>query len=382
MVEILGWLRSREGEHISDEQMVGMIDRELPSKDLARATRHVEQCWKCRARYQQLERTILEFVDYRDRLAGPLGPPGSGGEERLAVRLNALDGETVPHASGGIGQRTMRRLVWATAALVMGIPAVIALLMVPRAAVSADAILHEANQRRQAWLYQPNKVLRWVVESDMVNNPRHPDGHYRSIHWRNNFPGQTAGLIRRYSSAGQLVWARWDRPDGSEVVFDHFKSDLVSIHPSVEAVREFANTADPATRQRAENWLARRASQADLELDFQSSMDSFRRSLADGRLSVIYTREMGKVYRVQLSAQLSKGTEHVALERDFEAVTLRLIRLSSRHTPRDGKVYTEEDQIGQYAEVSLQDFEHSDLRDVLAGASHVVEISPLEEVRR
>src|SRR5215470_14312292 len=57
--------------HCSDEQLLAFVDGELTRWSRRRVTRHLERCWKCRGRAQELEsqahcvaRLLLE-ADFR-----------------------------------------------------------------------------------------------------------------------------------------------------------------------------------------------------------------------------------------------------------------------------------------------------------------------------
>ena len=48
--------------HILDEELVRLADGELSSRRSAEVVAHLEACWDCRARREEIESTITGFV--------------------------------------------------------------------------------------------------------------------------------------------------------------------------------------------------------------------------------------------------------------------------------------------------------------------------------
>jgi hypothetical protein len=88
MAERLRWLAAKTDEHLSDEQILAAIDGDSPVPLSADAARHLDSCWQCLARKQQLKETIVGVVDYQRELLAPFLPPPPRGEERLIARLD------------------------------------------------------------------------------------------------------------------------------------------------------------------------------------------------------------------------------------------------------------------------------------------------------
>lgn len=89
MAERLGWLASNTDEHLSDEQILAAIDGDSPVPLTADAVRHLDSCWQCLARKQQLQEAIVRVVDYQRELLTPFMPPPPRGEERFIARLDS-----------------------------------------------------------------------------------------------------------------------------------------------------------------------------------------------------------------------------------------------------------------------------------------------------
>jgi hypothetical protein len=88
MARILRRVLHKTDAHLSDEQILAAIDGDSPAQLPARAVRHLESCWRCLARRQQLQDTIVRVVDYQRELVAPFLPPPVGGEDRFIARLD------------------------------------------------------------------------------------------------------------------------------------------------------------------------------------------------------------------------------------------------------------------------------------------------------
>jgi hypothetical protein len=73
--------------HISDEDLLMAIDGELPEDEAAEAKAHLEDCWGCRSRRQEIESAIAVFMKVHERNLNPKLPPSSGPRALLKARL-------------------------------------------------------------------------------------------------------------------------------------------------------------------------------------------------------------------------------------------------------------------------------------------------------
>jgi hypothetical protein len=73
--------------HIPDQELMLALDGELSAQDASRVNRHLAECWTCRARRQQLENAIAEFV----RMPKPVLPSGEGPRALLKAQLAQLN---------------------------------------------------------------------------------------------------------------------------------------------------------------------------------------------------------------------------------------------------------------------------------------------------
>jgi hypothetical protein len=58
-------------QHPDETQLLLALERELPPAELEAIERHIGSCWECRARSHEMQRGILAFVEYRDKLYLP-----------------------------------------------------------------------------------------------------------------------------------------------------------------------------------------------------------------------------------------------------------------------------------------------------------------------
>jgi hypothetical protein len=75
-------------KHITDEDLLKLMDGEISSTDGRKVRQHLEECWGCRGRYEEMQATILQFINYRNRLAAPHMPPSSGNRNRFIAKLD------------------------------------------------------------------------------------------------------------------------------------------------------------------------------------------------------------------------------------------------------------------------------------------------------
>ena len=72
--------------HLTDQELVRALDGELSARDATRADAHLAECWKCRARKQELENAIAGFV----RLPQSSLPPAEGPRALLIAQMGQL----------------------------------------------------------------------------------------------------------------------------------------------------------------------------------------------------------------------------------------------------------------------------------------------------
>lgn len=83
----------RYDEHLSDQQLLLEVDGELAGRDAKEVRSHLEACWKCRARRQELQGAITGFIRDHQREMDVKLPPAAGSRAMLKARLGQLSAE-------------------------------------------------------------------------------------------------------------------------------------------------------------------------------------------------------------------------------------------------------------------------------------------------
>src|SRR5690348_7686526 len=76
--------------HISDEDLLAVIDGELSGDEAGRVEAHLVDCWSCRARRQKIESAIGVFMRVHERNLSPALPPAQGPRALLKARLHQM----------------------------------------------------------------------------------------------------------------------------------------------------------------------------------------------------------------------------------------------------------------------------------------------------
>jgi hypothetical protein len=115
--------KSDQNPHLSDEQLLLTMDGESSAHKAAEVEAHLEACWSCRARRDQIEKAIGDVVEYRDYLMKSFSSVSSGRQAIFVARLEELarDIGGLPlrsrivralRAFGLISQSLVTRRVW------------------------------------------------------------------------------------------------------------------------------------------------------------------------------------------------------------------------------------------------------------------------------
>lgn len=147
--------------HLTEERLIRFLDGELDKRTRDFAARHLDSCWTCRSKHEQLRQAMDRFVQLEEALvdASITGPPGewAGFRDRLGAAglQKPLSGARLPrqltHAFGMIGA-ALALAVW----------------LMPSASVSAKEILERSVASEEPLLKgRPNPLVvqRLRVES-------------------------------------------------------------------------------------------------------------------------------------------------------------------------------------------------------------------------
>jgi hypothetical protein len=76
--------------HLSDQQLLLDVEGELSPRDENLVREHLHACWKCRARRQELENAIVDFVRIHQQDLDAKIPPAAGPRALLKARIAQL----------------------------------------------------------------------------------------------------------------------------------------------------------------------------------------------------------------------------------------------------------------------------------------------------
>ena len=93
MRNVLEILISNIRTHLSDETLSDLVSGELAGGKLRRTQFHLSKCWKCRSRYEQLERAAMGFVELHKQMITPNPPEASQWREMFLARLDQAAAE-------------------------------------------------------------------------------------------------------------------------------------------------------------------------------------------------------------------------------------------------------------------------------------------------
>jgi hypothetical protein len=79
-----------EDSHLSDQQLLLDVDGELSARDQKPVRAHLDACWKCRARRQELEKANIDFVRVHQLEFDTRIPPAAGPRALLKAQLAQL----------------------------------------------------------------------------------------------------------------------------------------------------------------------------------------------------------------------------------------------------------------------------------------------------
>jgi hypothetical protein len=96
------------GHHPEENQLLLALERELSPEEFALVEQHLGQCWSCRARYDEMQRGILAFVEYRERRYLPSLRVPPDDYRSFPGRLRAYIGSNRP---AGVFARIWQRII-------------------------------------------------------------------------------------------------------------------------------------------------------------------------------------------------------------------------------------------------------------------------------
>jgi anti-sigma factor RsiW len=86
--------------HPSEDQLLLTLEGEVAGAEAERVQQHLAGCWNCKARYEEMQRGILAFVEYREKRYLPAveSPSSDSSGFRARLRTMAQEAPSVPPA--------------------------------------------------------------------------------------------------------------------------------------------------------------------------------------------------------------------------------------------------------------------------------------------
>src|SRR5260370_13452468 len=151
MRNVLEILISNIRTHLSDETLCALVSGELGGRKLRRAQVRFSKCWKCRSRYEQVERAAMELVELHKQMITPNPPEASQWREMFLARLDQAAAEApssswsrlLPHFRFA-GFQNMNPFLASAAVILVAVVILFFIWQRSMAAVSASELLHRA----------------------------------------------------------------------------------------------------------------------------------------------------------------------------------------------------------------------------------------------
>ena len=121
------------GRHLTEEQLLGFLDHELPRREFGGAREHLSTCWKCQTDLTELRETIAEFVRYQQKTSQLEANPGSDSWPDLRRRMrDVVTAAEVNRRTPGPGFRWGMFARYALAGVVIASLALAAIVVIRR----------------------------------------------------------------------------------------------------------------------------------------------------------------------------------------------------------------------------------------------------------
>ena len=155
-------MSNREIQHLQDDDLLRLLDGELPEGEASSVQSHLEACWKCRTRREEVEIAIGEYVRYRESALKPSMPPPPATWNDLRPKFEEMDRSLAPPRLLPVERPAklfrFRPTYWVTAAAC----AILAFVLVRRLdrppAVSAAELLRKAVAAQSS--LEPHRLIQ------------------------------------------------------------------------------------------------------------------------------------------------------------------------------------------------------------------------------
>lgn len=374
----------RGGGCVDDLELQLIADGELSDTRLELAHLHLSACPDCAARLRIVRDGTL-------KIQALLGDEDEAESELAASAL--VRAEAGCQRAMKPAPRRRRVSVGRPFGLALAAAAAVVLVALWQAGdadltAAPGRILDEAMVRENAWMYRPDKVLRWIVQGEISGSPRLPDGRYRTQHWLSTVRGAEGAILRKTDTSGRLVFATWRRPDGSVISYNVSRAEPLRIEPSTAEIRAALGALSREERQSLQRFLDVRAQDGEVAiqgsrfarwfLDASSSRSGVRAErmrTPDGREGYYLRMERGT------ESVLDRGVVRMVIETYIEGEGFKRYRQRSQRDLADGRHWIEDARWLEFSETDMRNFEANSLKDLLE-TMPAVKVTPRELAQR
>jgi hypothetical protein len=162
-----------QDSHLTDQDLLLAADGELQPARAIQVTQHLSQCWLCRARKQEMEQAVVDFIRLHRGHLDPLLPPAARPRALLKGRLAEMASVSQPQ-----GDRLLQVFDWKQAAAALLFVAVVA---------AGYHLWHPAPSARQISSPEPSLTpgAIAIVNRDQVCNSGWPKNRAVPVSVRN-----------------------------------------------------------------------------------------------------------------------------------------------------------------------------------------------------
>lgn len=192
--------------HPDENQLLFALERELPAEDAARVEQHLGGCWSCRARFDEMQRGILTFVEYREKRYLPSldTPRDDSGDFRARLRNAVSENKPDSRAS-----RLWRRLF-----TLLAIPAQVK--WVTAVATVMVLVIFWVQVLVNPRTVSANELLTRAVAAQNPSEPAGSAGRRRIVHQKIRIQSGQRTVVRdfQWTLGSPIITASWDaEPD-------------------------------------------------------------------------------------------------------------------------------------------------------------------------
>ena len=159
--------------HPPDEELLQLLDGELPGREAALLHSHMNACWTCRTRLEQFKSSIGEYVRYRGSVLNPALPappdPWADLRPRFQEVDRSLEAEPLAQTTGSRPWFRLRPTYWVAAAACLIVSLFVVILLERAPAVKAAELLRKASADQAS--VDPRRSIRVKSRHHVITRP-------------------------------------------------------------------------------------------------------------------------------------------------------------------------------------------------------------------